>query len=473
MRKTRIVATIGPATESEEMVRKLIEAGADVLRLNTSHENPEVHEKRIETIKKVRKEFDKPVAILLDLAGPKIRTGNFYKDEITLEEGQEFILTAEEVTGDETKVSINYKGLPKDVKPGDKILVNDGKLKLEVIESDGVNIKTKVLNTATITHRRGINAPGADIKIPALTEKDKKYIEFGIKHEVDYFALSFVRKPEDVLEMREILNSLNAKDAQIISKIETKQAIENDLEKIIELSDGVMVARGDLGVEVEVEKIPVLQKRIIKIANRMAKPVITATQMLETMIENPVPTRAETTDIANAILDGTDAIMLSGETSIGKYPIETVKVMDKIAKETEPYINHYSTLFYEFDEEDDSTTNAISRAANEIAVSSGIKTIVAVTDRGYTARAVSRYRENVNIIAVTHSEKTYNRLALVWGVKPMIVNEFVSTDTMLYIVKQTLKEEGLVKSGEKIIFTAGIPYGFSSKTNFLHIAEIK
>ncbi|WP_280998333.1 pyruvate kinase [Marinitoga aeolica] len=438
MRKTRIVATIGPATESEEMVRELIKAGADVLRLNTSHESPEVHQKRIEVIKKVRKEFDKPVAILLDLAGPKIRTGKFNKDEVTLQEGQEFILTAEDIVGDETKVSINYKGLPKDVKPGDLILVNDGKLKLEVIESDGVNIKTKVRNTAIITHRRGINAPGADIRIPALTEKDKEYIKFGIKNEVDYFALSFVRKPEDVIEMREILNSLHANDAQIISKIETKQAIDNDLEKIIELSDAVMVARGDLGVEVEAEKIPVLQKRIISIANKKSKPVITATQMLETMIENPVPTRAETTDIANAILDGTDAIMLSGETSIGKYPLEAVRVMDRVAKETEPYINHYGALFFDFDEED-STTNAISKAANEIAISAGIRTIVAVTDKGYTARAVSRYRENVNIIAVTHSEKTYNRLALVWGVKPMIVNEFVSTDTMLYIVKQTLK----------------------------------
>ena len=472
MRRTRIVATIGPATESERMVRELIKAGADVLRLNTSHENPEVHQRRIEIIKKVRKEFNKPVAILLDLAGPKIRTGKFNKDEVTLQEGQEFVLTAEDIIGDETKVSINYKGLPKDVKPGDLILVNDGKLKLEVIESDGINIKTKVKNTATITHRRGINVPGADIRIPALTEKDKEYIKFGIENDVDYFALSFVRKPEDVKEMREILNSLNAKDAQIISKIETKQAIDNDLEKIIELSDAVMVARGDLGVEVEAEKIPVLQKRIISIANKKSKPVITATQMLETMIENPVPTRAETTDIANAILDGTDAVMLSGETSIGKYPLEAVRVMDRVAKETEPYINHYGALFFDFDEED-STTNAISKAANEIAISAGIKTIVAVTDKGYTARAVSRYRENLNIIAVTHSEKTYNRLALVWGVRPMIVNEFVSTDTMLYIVKQSLKNEGLVQSGEKIIFTAGIPYGFSSKTNFLHIAEIK
>ncbi|SHE67366.1 pyruvate kinase [Marinitoga hydrogenitolerans DSM 16785] len=472
MRKTKIVATIGPVTESEEMIRELIKAGADVLRLNTSHENPEVHQRRIETIKKVRKEFDKPIAILLDLAGPKIRTGKFNKDEVTLQEGQEFILTTEDVIGDETKVSINYKGLPKDVKPGDLILVNDGKLKLEVIESDDLNIKTRVINTSTITHRRGINAPGADIKIPALTEKDKKYIEFGIENEVDYFALSFVRKPEDVIEMREILKSLNALDAQIISKIETKQAIDNDLEKIIELSDGVMVARGDLGVEVEAEKIPVLQKKIISIANKKSKPVITATQMLETMIENPVPTRAETTDIANAILDGTDAVMLSGETSIGKYPLEVVKVMDRVARETEPYLNHYGAWYFDFDD-DDSTTNAISKAANEIAISAGIKTIVAVTDKGDTARAVSRYRENVNIIAVTHSEKTYNRLALVWGVKPMIVNEFVSTDTMLYIVKQTLKNEGLVQSGEKIIFTAGIPYGFSSKTNFLHIAEIK
>ncbi|MBM7559058.1 pyruvate kinase [Marinitoga litoralis] len=472
MRKTRIVATIGPATESEEMVRELIKAGADVLRLNTSHESPEVHERRINIIKKVRKEFNKPVAILLDLAGPKIRTGNFYKDEVTLEEGNEFILTTEEVIGDETKVSINYKGLPNDVKPGDLILVNDGKLKLEVVESDDVNIKTIVKNTSTITHRRGINAPGADIKIPALTEKDKKYIEFGIENGVDYFALSFVRKPEDVIEMREILNSLNASDAQIISKIETKQAIDNDLEKIIELSDAVMVARGDLGVEVEAEKIPVLQKRIISIANKKAKPVITATQMLETMVENPVPTRAETTDIANAILDGTDAVMLSGETSIGKHPLEAVRVMDRVARETEPYMNLYGSLFIDFDEED-STTAAISKAANEIAISSGIKTIVAVTDKGYTAKAVSRYRENVNIIAVTHSEKTFNRLALVWGVIPIIVNEFVSTDTMLYIVKQTLKNEDLVKSGEKIIFTAGIPYGFSSKTNFLHIAEIK
>jgi pyruvate kinase len=471
-KKTRIVCTIGPATESKQMMRELLETGMNVARLNTSHGDPEVHGNRIQRLKEVRKDLRKPMAILLDLEGPKMRTSTFKDKEVELIDGNEFTLTSEDIEGDETIVGLTYKGLPQDVDKGDIILVNDGKVKLEVLSSDGVRVKTKIINGGVITDRRGINIPSVDIRLPALTEKDIMYIELAVEWGVDYIAQSFVRKPEDIEHTKELLAKFGAPDIPVIAKIETLQAIDN-LEEIIDKSDGVMVARGDLGVEVPVQKVPLLQKRIIEIANAQSKPVITATQMLETMIENPVPTRAEATDIANAILDGTDAVMLSAETSIGNYPIEAVKVMVDVSLETESYIEDYSAKFEQFvNSGGDAATNAISRAAVDTANELGISTIIATTYSGYTARALSRFRRDLNIIAASPREETFNRMALVWGVTPVIMTKFVDTDSMLDNVSNIAKSLGICKKGDEIIVTAGIPYGFSGTTNLLKVHKV-
>jgi len=471
-KKTRIVCTIGPATQDETMIKKLINAGMNVARLNTSHDTIVDHEKRVNLIKKIRKDMNIPFAILLDLEGPKIRTGRFETDEVVLEEGQKFILTTEEIVGNKEKVSINYKELPKEVKKGDFILLNDGKIRLLVISSNEKEIVTKVITGGGITHRRGINVPGIDISLPPLTEKDMEYLNKAVEWNVDYIAQSFVRKAEDITRTRRILTELGMPDLPIIAKIETLQALDN-LESIIEEADGVMVARGDLGVEAPVEQIPLLQKRIIEIANTMAKPAITATQMLESMVNNPFPTRAEATDIANAILDGTDAVMLSEETSIGKYPEQAVKVMSNVAKVTEKMLEEY---YYKFDYSTygggDPATNSITMSAIKIAEQLGIEVVVATTYSGYTARALSRFRRNIKIVAASPRITTYHRLALVWGVTPVIMQKFIDTDNMLESVSNIVKSLNFAVSGENIIVTAGIPYGFSSKTNLLKVHEV-
>ncbi|WP_232521169.1 pyruvate kinase [Tepiditoga spiralis] len=472
LKKTRIVCTLGPVTESEEILGELMDIGMNVARLNTSHGDPEEHFTRVQRVQKIRKAKGIPIAILLDLEGPKMRTTNFKTDEVELIEGNEFILTSEDIVGDETIVGLTYKRLPEDVKSGDLILLNDGKVKLEVIESNGIQIRTKIINGGIVTHRRGINVPGVDIQLPGLTEKDKSYIEYGVKWNVDYMAQSFVRKADDIRETKEILAKLGAPDMPVIAKIETLQALDN-LEEIIDAADGVMVARGDLGVEIPVQQVPVVQKRIISMANAKSKPVITATQMLETMIENPVPTRAEATDIANAIMDGTDAVMLSAETSVGKHPLEAVKVMSNIAIETEKYLWKYSRMFnFVTTEGKDEVTNAITKSAVEMAIELNIHTIVATTYRGYTVRALSRFRKDLNIIAASPREETFNRMALVWGVTPVIMTKFIDTDSMLENVSNIVKSLNLNKKGDKIIVTAGIPYGFAGTTNLIKVHEV-
>jgi pyruvate kinase len=471
-KKTRIVCTIGPATEEEKVLKNLIENGMNVARLNTSHDSIQDHEKRVKLLQKIRRELNIPLAILLDLEGPKIRTGTFDTDKVTLKEGQEFVLTSEDIVGSCDKVSINYKELPKEVNKGDNILLDDGKVRLVVSETTEKEIKTKVITGGTIAGRRGINVPGIDIGMPPLTEKDIEYLNKAVEWNVEYIAQSFVRKAQDITETKKILAGLGMPDLPVIAKIETLQALDN-LEEIIEEADGVMVARGDLGVEAPVEQIPLLQKRIIEIANTMAKPAITATQMLESMINNPFPTRAEATDIANAILDGTDAIMLSGETSIGKYPEKAVEVMSKVAFETEKMLDEY---LYKFDYSTygggDPSTNAITMSAVKMAEQLGINVIVATTYSGYTARALSRFRRNSKIIAASPRLTTYHRLALVWGVTPVIMRKFTDTDNMLESVTNIVKSLDLVLPGDNIIVTAGIPYGFSSKTNLLKVHEV-
>ncbi len=475
MRKTKIVCTIGPATDSEEMLSKLVDAGMNVARLNTSHGDVEEHRRKIKLIKKIREERKIPLAILLDLSGPKIRTGYLEKDEITLKEDSELILTTEDVRGNERILSISYTGLPSDVKPGDRILLSDGAIELEVLETDGLSrIKTRVVNGGRITHRRGVNVPGVDLKgISSITDRDIEFMKLGVEERVDYFALSFVRKPEDVELAKRSIEELGG-DQPVISKIETLQAL-NNLEDIVEKSDGIMVARGDLGVEIPLEEVPVAQKRIINTANRMAKPVITATQMLESMVENPRPTRAEVTDIANAILDGTDAIMLSEETAVGRYPLEAVRYMDRVARETEEFFHEFKSLAFDWMRGFTITvdvSDAISHACWHLSEDLDAAIIITSTSTGSTARRVSRFRPRATILAPTPDEKTYYRLSLVWGVIPVKIEFTKSTDEMIEMSLREAESMGLLKNGDRVIITAGIPWGKPGSTNMIKVHEV-
>ncbi|OAA31079.1 pyruvate kinase [Kosmotoga arenicorallina S304] len=471
MRKTKIVCTIGPATESPEMIKKLILAGMNVARLNTSHDTPDHHRERIRTIKRIRDELGIPVAILLDLSGPKLRTGTFNNDNVSLHKGQKFSLTTENIIGDSNGVSVNYPLLPREVNPGDIILLNDGKVKLKVLDTSEKSITTEVLNDAEITHHRGINVPGIDLSINAVTKKDEVYIKLGVEEGVDYFALSFVRKPEDVKKAREIINS-HGSNIPVVSKIETSQALSK-ITEISEVSDGLMVARGDLGVEIPVEEVPIAQKKIIKAGNRHRIPVITATQMLESMIENPTPTRAEATDISNAILDGTDAIMLSAETSIGNYPIEAVCVMNKTAISTERYLQENPHILHwtRRDADADDHTDAICRAAWDISESLKVKLIVSSTYSGHTAINVSGFRPRSTILAVTPNRRTYYQLSLVWGVLPLYQKIGSSIDEMVEIAGKKAREMELIKGGDHFIITAGVPLGVAHSTNMLKLEK--
>lgn len=470
MRKTKIVATIGPACEQEDNIVKLIECGVNVFRLNSSHETIEIHRERIHRLKKIR-EKGYNFAILLDLAGPKIRTGKFDKEYVTLENGSNVeIVCGEEFVGNEQKFWINYDKLYEEIKPSEKILINDGAIALTVEEviKDKKTIICKVDRGGTITHKRGVNLPGVDVSIPSITDKDKEFIRLGNEEAIDYFALSFVRKAKDVKMAKELT------DIPIIAKIETAQALDN-LEEIVSVADAVMVARGDLGVEIPVSQVPIAQKRIIEIASLYKKPVITATQMLESMINNPTPTRAEVTDISNAILDGTDAIMLSGETSIGKYPCEAVRVMDEVAKNTEQYMEEYETYKFDWLKEYSSSfdlTSAISYAATNLAKNVEAKLIIIATNTGTTAISISKYKPSIPVMAATNNSKTFHRLCLTWGVIPVMLEEKLTTDEMIESVVNKAKSLGLAKKDDKVIIVAGIPWGKPGTTNTVQVQTI-
>ncbi len=472
MRKTKIVATIGPSSQDEDTLKRMIDAGLNVVRLNTSHGSIEYHRNMIHLFKKIRKEKRVPLAILVDLEGPKMRTGDLKTEYVELKEGQELILTNEDILGDDKIIPLHYKNLPYEVSKGDKILMSDGLIELEVIESKDGRITTVVKNGGKITHRRGLNVPGIDIQLPPLTDKDKKFLNLALEEKVDYVAQSFVRKVSDVRLTKKIMEEYGYY-IPIISKIETMQAM-SQIEDIIEESDGIMVARGDLGVELPPEDVPIAQKKIISICNRKAKPVITATQMLESMINNPRPTRAETSDVANAILDGTDAIMLSGETTIGKYPVRVIEMMNRIAIYTESHFkelcNRNSKHFsYEFD----TKSEAIGKAVSDIVKSMGIKTIVATTNSGSTARMIAKFRPDVTIIGATPKFSTYNELSLVWGVYPTIIPNTLTTDEMINITTGEMLYKGVCKPGENVLITAGIPWGVEGTTNMLMIHTLK
>ncbi len=472
MKKTKIVCTIGPVSETEEMLRKLIFAGMNVARLNFSHGDYAEHGERIARIKKVREPMGIPVAILLDTKGPEIRTGEFKCQEVFLTEGQEFTLTSRDVVGDDSICSISYKGLPGDVKAGDVILIDDGLVELKVREVvNGEDIRCTVLNSGVIKKHKGINVPGIRINMPPMTEKDRADIEFGIQKGIDFIAGSFVRTAEDVLAIRQVLKENKAEHIQIISKIENREGVDN-IDEIIRVSDGIMVARGDLGVEIPAEELPLLQKQIIRKCNKVGKPVITATQMLDSMIRNPRPTRAEVTDIANAILDGTDAIMLSGETAAGKYPVESVETMSQIARKTEEAMDYSKLLMDRHQEREATVTDAISHATCNIAMSLDASAILTATSTGYTARMVSKFRPKQAIIATTTDERVQRRLCLSWGVYTILLRSVESTDDLINKSVSMALERGNVKEGDLVVITAGIPVGVGGTTNLIkaHIA---
>lgn len=468
MRKTKIVATIGPASESVENLTKLVEAGIDVARLNFSHGNHEEHLARIDNIKQARKQADKNVAILLDTKGPEIRTGVLKSEPVQLIEGEQLILTTEQIDGDVRRLSVSYEGLVDDVIEGSKILIDDGLIEVEVLKVEGNDIITKILNGGELKSRKGVNVPGVSINLPGITEKDAADIRFGLQHGIDFIAASFVRKASDVLEIREILEEYNQTDVQIIAKIENQEGVDN-LDDILEVADGVMVARGDLGVEVPAEEVPLMQKLMIQKCNQLGKAVITATQMLDSMQRNPRPTRAEVTDVANAILDGTDAIMLSGETAAGKYPIEAVQTMGKIAIRTEQAIQYREKLHQRSVERQETITDAISQAVSNAALDLNASAIVTATESGYTARMVSMYRPKAPIIAVTPKESVMRKLALVWGVYPLSAKMADSTDEMLEVSVSAAVQSKLIKHGDLVVITAGVPVRETGTTNLMKI----
>jgi len=470
IKKTKIVATIGPATSSEEMLTKLLKAGLNVIRLNFSHGDFKEHQERVDNFKKAIKITGISGAILQDLSGPKIRLGDFYQEKVELKKGDLITITTKSVVGDEKKVSINYASFPKEVKVGDNIMVDDGKKKFQVVSIKGEEVVCKIIVGGTTKGRRGVNLPDSELSIKSLTDKDKKDLEFGIKNKVDFFAFSFVRNPEDVKELREILNKKNSK-AKIIAKIETPQAIKN-LDAILELCDGLMVARGDLAIEVPAEKVPLLQKMIIKKCNDAGKIVITATQMLESMIKSPVPTRAEVSDIANAILDGTDAIMLSEETTLGEYPLEAVNMMSKVAYEIESSNQERVLIAHKKgsnSEITDSITGSVVKTAHDV----DTKIIVALTNSGFTARMVSRHKTNSTILALTPNEITARQLCLSFGCVPVFVPSFNTLVETLKFVREYCIKQKYVKKGDNILITGGFPFKKKNiSTNMLVVETI-
>ncbi|WP_086097716.1 pyruvate kinase [Staphylococcus aureus] len=469
MRKTKIVCTIGPASESEEMIEKLINAGMNVARLNFSHGSHEEHKGRIDTIRKVAKRLDKIVAILLDTKGPEIRTHNMKDGIIELERGNEVIVSMNEVEGTPEKFSVTYENLINDVQVGSYILLDDGLIELQVKDIDHAKkeVKCDILNSGELKNKKGVNLPGVRVSLPGITEKDAEDIRFGIKENVDFIAASFVRRPSDVLEIREILEEQKA-NISVFPKIENQEGIDN-IEEILEVSDGLMVARGDMGVEIPPEKVPMVQKDLIRQCNKLGKPVITATQMLDSMQRNPRATRAEASDVANAIYDGTDAVMLSGETAAGLYPEEAVKTMRNIAVSAEAAQDYKKLLSDRTKLVETSLVNAIGISVAHTALNLNVKAIVAATESGSTARTISKYRPHSDIIAVTPSEETARQCSIFWGVQPVVKKGRKSTDALLNNAVATAVETGRVTNGDLIIITAGVPTGETGTTNMMKI----
>ncbi|RXU96800.1 pyruvate kinase [Enterococcus faecalis] len=472
MKKTKIVCTIGPASESVDMLVNLINAGMNVCRLNFSHGDYEEHGARIKNIREAVKITGKRVAILLDTKGPEIRTNDMENGAITMKIGDSVRISMTEVLGTNEKFSITYPELINDVNVGSHILLDDGLIDLEVtdIDRDANEIVTVVKNEGVLKNKKGVNVPGVSVNLPGITEKDANDIRFGIGQGIDFIAASFVRRASDILEITKILEEENATHIQIIPKIENQEGIDN-IDEILKVSDGLMVARGDMGVEIPTEDVPVVQKALIKKCNALGKPVITATQMLDSMQRNPRPTRAEANDVANAIYDGTDAVMLSGETAAGDYPLEAVQTMARIAVRTEETLVNQDSFALKLYSKTD-MTEAIGQSVGHTARNLGIQTIVAATESGHTARMISKYRPKAHIVAITFSEQKARSLSLSWGVYATVADKPSSTDEMFNLASKVSQEEGYASEGDLIIITAGVPVGEKGTTNLMKIQMI-
>ena len=477
MRSTKIICTMGPNTDKKTVMKSLVKNGMNVARFNFSHGDHEEQRERMNLLKNVREELDRPVAILLDTKGPEIRTGLLEGGKkVTLKEGSEFILYTEEMTGNETGCCVTYPGLAKDVKPGDRILIDDGLIELKVKQIKSGNIVCHVENGGELGERKGVNVPNVKVKLPAVTEKDIDDILFGIQQDIDFIAASFIRSAKGVKEIRKILKENHAEHISIIAKIENAEGVEN-IDEIIEASDGIMVARGDLGVEIPAQEVPHIQKMIIKKCNERYVPVITATQMLDSMIRNPRPTRAEVADVANAIYDGTDAVMLSGETAAGKYPIEALKMMNEIAENTEQYVDYEKYIHHRTMYEQSKISSAIGIASVRTARNIGAACIVTPTMSGKTARLISNFRPSMPIYAVTPNEMVQHKMQLYWGVIPLKDYIKDTTENIIVNAMETIKRKRLVRKGQTVVITAGDPATNNTKaegrvTNMLHVLEV-
>ena len=469
-KKTKIICTMGPATDNIAVLEKMVKAGMDVARINMSHGVHEDQAKRIAMVKKVREELGVPVAILLDTKGPEVRVKTFKEGSVELKEGDKFILTPENIEGDNTRVGITFPDLYKYIKKDDEILADDGNIEFCVESVNNNEIFTRVVVGGILSNRKSLNFPDIEINMEYLSEADKKDLAFGVEQGVDFIALSFVRQSSDVEAVRGFLESIGGTDPIIISKIENRQGVDN-MDSIIDVSGGIMVARGDMGIEIHFEELPDIQKKLIKKCYRAGKIVITATQMLESMITHPRPTRAEISDVANAVYDGTSATMLSGETAVGKYPVESVVTMAKIIGQAEKNIN-YKKRFYSLDTDVNSINDAVSHSATNAAHDLEAKAIIAITFSGDTARRISRFRPLVPIIGATMLQRTYFQLALSWGVIPVITQKMDNTDDLIAHAEQCAVKTGVVKDGDLIVITAGVPVGVFGSTNMIKIQKI-
>jgi pyruvate kinase len=469
--KTKILATLGPATKNKETIQELIAAGIDAVRLNLSHGSYESFEELFDSVHSACLEEKTPLAILVDLQGPKIRIGDLEDQPITLQTGNSIEITVKDIKGNERIISTSYKQLVDDAKIGDIILINDGLIKLVVEEKKSDSVICKIINGGLITSRKGMNLPGMNLSTPSISEKDFRDLEFILKHRVDFIALSFVRKPDDVLQLKNWLSEKGF-NTPVIAKIEKKEALDN-LDSIIEVSDGIMIARGDLGVELPAQEVPVLQKTIIRKCNELGKLVITATQMLESMIQSPVPTRAEASDVANAVWDGTDVVMLSGETSIGKYPVQTVKIMNDILINAEKHLEDRRIINYIRSKNlQENLFDSVGRAVVEISKQIKAQAIVVFTFEGRTARIISKYKPDAKIVAISNSFSTMNNLCLRWGVTSIFREKFDKEHIAIDDAKKLILDFGLVKEGDLVIFTAGAPYSEKSRANWLRFEVI-
>ncbi len=475
MRKTKIVCTLGPACSSKDKIKQMALRGMNVARLNFSHGSHEYHKDMIDTVKIIRKELGLPLAILLDTKGPEIRTGCFDGGEAVIRTGDEITLTTAAAISNQKTISVTYRELPSQLKPGDTVLIDDGKIRLEVITTTNTDIRCKILCGGIISDRKSINIPGISLDMPYMSETDKNDILFGIENNIDFIAASFVRKEEDVIELRKFIDYHGGHSIKIISKIENIEGIKN-FDSILRQSDGIMVARGDMGVEVDYEKLPGLQKKFIRKCYQSGKMVITATQMLDSMIYSPTPTRAEITDVANAVFDGTSAVMLSGETAAGKYPLEAVCAMAKIAEQAERdqfeiFGKEKLGIKYEMDASD--TTNALCDAACTTARDLNAAAIISVTKSGQTARRMSKFRPEFPIVAATPSEKTFHQLSLSWGVYPVLALYQNSYDNLIIHAVDCAKQIDIVKSDDVVVIAAGLPLDTPGSTNMLRIETVK